>query len=320
MKNVRKYRNGLYQARRSVNGVSVVAYGKTPTEAYEKMIMKCDDVMPNFTTVDEKMTFEQWFNFWYTTYKEPILKKSSLRLLKSCFKNHISTRFRSLLLCKIKALDIERELIKIQYSRTRKYTQTVICGALKKAYKLELIPKPIYDFVEIPKHTSVKGNALTFEEQQLFLTKINGEEMDALFRFYILTGCRRSEALTITWEHINFEKNYLIIPGTKTEKSYRIIPLFPALRELLESLPKRTGKLFNYHADTVSHYFKRYCHNHTLHDLRHTFATRCQESGVPLRVIQSWLGHSTYRLTADTYIHILSEYSSTFCDTVNFKL
>ncbi|MDR2202217.1 MAG: tyrosine-type recombinase/integrase [Clostridiales bacterium] len=48
--------------------------------------------------------------------------------------------------------------------------------------------------------------------------------------------------------------------------------------------------------------------NFTIHDLRHTFATRCLESGVAMKTIQKWLGHTTYGTTADIYSHVSTEF------------
>lgn len=40
-----------------------------------------------------------------------------------------------------------------------------------------------------------------------------------------------------------------------------------------------------------------------VHDLRHTAATLWLANGVDLKTVQTWLGHSTAKLTADTYSH-----------------
>lgn len=43
----------------------------------------------------------------------------------------------------------------------------------------------------------------------------------------------------------------------------------------------------------------------TFHTLRHTFATRGLEQGIPLRIMQAILGHATLAMTSDLYSHVL---------------
>lgn len=41
--------------------------------------------------------------------------------------------------------------------------------------------------------------------------------------------------------------------------------------------------------------------------LRHTFATRCYESGINILVISKLLGHSSVEMTTSIYTHVLDE-------------
>jgi integrase len=43
------------------------------------------------------------------------------------------------------------------------------------------------------------------------------------------------------------------------------------------------------------------------HDLRHTAATLLYAKGVPMKMIQAILGHSSFQFTMDTYGHLLKE-------------
>lgn len=45
------------------------------------------------------------------------------------------------------------------------------------------------------------------------------------------------------------------------------------------------------------------------HTFRHTFATRCFESGVDAKVVQSYLGHANLKMTMDLYTHVTDEKS-----------
>ena len=46
------------------------------------------------------------------------------------------------------------------------------------------------------------------------------------------------------------------------------------------------------------------------HTFRHTFATRCFEAGVDPKVVQSYLGHASLKMTMDLYTHVTDEKSS----------
>ena len=57
------------------------------------------------------------------------------------------------------------------------------------------------------------------------------------------------------------------------------------------------------------HYYKRVCSSVGIessgqHALRHTFATRCIEAGIPAVVLKTWLGHKDIHMTLDTYTDV----------------
>ncbi|MEQ7297242.1 tyrosine-type recombinase/integrase [Enterococcus avium] len=47
--------------------------------------------------------------------------------------------------------------------------------------------------------------------------------------------------------------------------------------------------------------------NFSFHSLRHTFATRCLENGVDVASISRLLGHSSVKMTLDTYTDSMME-------------
>lgn len=46
------------------------------------------------------------------------------------------------------------------------------------------------------------------------------------------------------------------------------------------------------------------------HTFRHTFATRCFEAGVEAKVVQSYLGHASLKMTMDLYTHVTEDKST----------
>jgi integrase len=63
-------------------------------------------------------------------------------------------------------------------------------------------------------------------------------------------------------------------------------------------------------ARNVTRSFKRFLVRHKLrelrfHDLRHTHATLCLLAHISAKVVQERLGHSSIKITIDTYQHVI---------------
>lgn len=54
--------------------------------------------------------------------------------------------------------------------------------------------------------------------------------------------------------------------------------------------------------------FSSLCSKHKMYDLRHTFASRCQECGVPQEIVAHWLGHKSSALIGQVYTHYSPEF------------
>ena len=70
-----------------------------------------------------------------------------------------------------------------------------------------------------------------------------------------------------------------------------------------------TAAFFSANFDCLLSNYKRICNiagitSDGQHALRHTFATRCIESGVPAVVLKTWLGHTDIHVTLDTYTDV----------------
>lgn len=142
-------------------------------------------------------------------------------------------------------------------------------------------------------------------------------------RFLAYTGCRLSEAKTVEWKDVDFQRGVLHVRGTKTAAANREVPLIPPARRLLEKLHVRAvdksllaGReaTVNPSARVVpvaeagislaSACRKLGVEPLTHHDLRDAFATLAIEAGVDIPTVAAWLGHADGgALLMKTYAH-----------------
>jgi len=152
---------------------------------------------------------------------------------------------------------------------------------------------------------------LTPNEKAALFRVMDNPEYKRYFQFLLLTGCRRNEALNLTWEDVDLERHQIIFRNTKAMKS-RIVPINLELMQILVALDREREKPFPFKPYHVTHLFKKYIRlaglseEIYLHCLRHTAASDLVRAGVHPMQIQKLLGHSSIRVT-EVYVHILPE-------------
>ena len=237
--------------------------------------------------LDSNITYENYLLFWLETYKKPYVKSNSYKAILWIIKNNIPIEIKQQKICDLKVYEIDNSLSKIRLSRSRKYTYFVYYNSLYRAYCLGLLQDNIASRIFKVKHTTKKGVALTKQEQLDFIKKLKGSKFENAFLFILYSGLRRTELTAIKVQDIYEKDKTIKIRGTKTASAERYIPLTDKLAEIIEKQKPfaKRGLLFPYHADTLTHYFKKYCPNHHLHELRHTYITRCAESGINIKML-----------------------------------
>ena len=135
----------------------------------------------------------------------------------------------------------------------------------------------------------------------------------AALRLLALTGCRRSEILSLRWEHVDPAAGELRLPDSKT--GARLAPLSRAAAEVLSTLPRAPGnpwvipgrkpgaplRNLQYPWEIVR--ARAGIDDVRIHDLRHSFASRALALGESLSMIGELLGHRRVRTTA-RYAHL----------------
>ena len=142
-----------------------------------------------------------------------------------------------------------------------------------------------------------------------------------VFKFLLLTGARRGEALQATWDQFDLEKGLWIKPAHLTkQKKKEHLPLSDKTLLLLETLKKRNtanspylfpGKKAGEPLKEVKKFWSTVLkqanlENVRIHDLRHTHASHLVSSGLSLSIVGKLLGH-TQASTTQRYAHLADE-------------
>lgn len=186
-----------------------------------------------------------------------------------------------------------------------------------------------------------KPQIITFTEQEIKIIEKSSLASKEIKDFAILltlfTGVRIGELCALKWSDIDLANKVIHINKTivrvksnennfrtiakldkpKSENSIRDIPISDYIIERLKYFKENSNEdnfiLTNnrnyFPTNVYFNYYKKYLKIHGIkykkfHNLRHTFATRCLNCGIDVKTLSEILGHSSVKITLDTYVHI----------------
>lgn len=307
-------KDGVFEARFHRQGIDIEVSSKDITKLKQKFIEKLnnkDECTKRRKRDPNEKTFaqysEEWLNIKRVTTK-PSTYKEYVRML-----NHdVLPTFGEL-----GAREIDRSMV-------QNYLLTYVDkGTLRMAHKLFLLLKCIFDMIAddynipspmkkvvVPNYESKSGTAFTYDEEKKLvnhcLANLNKDASHA-FLVLIYAGLRRSELASLnvidgTWLECETSKERM---GKNVVK--RKIPITPMMKKVLPYIDFERAKRAN--LNTLQSTMRRIFPGHHSHELRHTFISRCKESGVMGEVVSIWAGHSlTGTITTTVYTHYSDEF------------
>ena len=226
----------------------------------------------------------------------------------------------------------------IQIDRIISYNPAALVKALKRT--------------EVPARDTIH-RALTREETRTFLSHAADSWYYPLYIFLLGTGCRVGEAGALEIRDVGMDTlricrtvtrtesgGYKIGDDTKTAAGRREVPLTDEVRKAIERQKFITGQIFGelhnltdtifrsprgnvLKSSPVNNDIKRICKAAGLeyfgvHAFRDTFATRCVESRMQPKTLQTIMGHSDISVTMNLYAHCMPETQKEQLKAVNF--
>jgi integrase len=210
---------------------------------------------------------------------------------------------------------------------------------VQHAVRLRLVPHNVVRDVPKPRHTPAEARPLDPGEVHRFLAAATGERLYALYAVAIDSAAREGELFGLLWADVDFDGSAITITKSlsenngkielkevKTKKSRRRVALSTFALEALAEHRRKMLAEGHYGPDrpvfcnrygtwlrktSVQQWsFRRVLRRAGLervrfYDLRHSGATLLLLAGEDSKVVAERLGHSTTRLTQDTYQHVL---------------
>lgn len=250
-------KDGRYEAKATIKGIKIDLYDNNLAKLKKAFNKAKAEAENGISTRFEKATLDEWFEFWFDTYKVPALKETSIRPMKNKYKSTFGKILGHRRITDLKNLDFQyamNELLKtdIAVSSIREALGR-ITSCLASAMNNGLIKSnPCFDIVVPWEPEEPVRRFFTIDEQNRFLQIAKTTWYWEMFYTMFCTGLRIGEVGGLKWVDVDFNNkcfkinqaiqcNYVDgiksmgFTSLKTPNSYRTIPFMGGVEDILKT-------------------------------------------------------------------------------------
>lgn len=312
--------DGVYEIRLTYQGIAISASSKNPEIAKEKFLKRLREVLGSPDGyVPKRKKFAEFTEFWLDNVKKPTITPGTFNQIYHIYKKHLKPAFGNMPMKEITPMTIQplfNRLLDEGIGKTAEECRKLLKQIFDAAVGERVIPFNPMPVVHILPHETKKGVPLTRAEEAKFLKDIEGSPYRLHLIVLLYTGVRRGELRSM-----HLEEGFISVACGKRRRGLpekrRKIPITPMLRPYL---PQLSDLQTDVNPNRLSIAFSAACPNHHLHELRHTFISRCRECGVPREIVGLWAGHTPDDITSRVYTEYSNEYILSFADMVKYDL
>ena len=275
----------------------------------------------------QSYTLKAWFDEWLNTYKVGRVRQATITAFERAFRN-----FKDLYdtpIDEITSLMLSKTINGMSAGGTKIQVNNLAQQMFLVAFNNRLIEvNPTSNFTKPKRVPKSEKKALSQEQEKIFISACMKDlDKHEPLLICVLQGLRKGEMLALRPNDLCFDKNTLRVDEsydeahpndleTKNNDSKRTMPMFTLTREILlrHKDKEPTERIYkDYRSHTLNKRLEKICSENglpriTIHELRHTFITRCNDKGIDEIVTQKWVGHAKgSRMTKAIYTHVTDD-------------
>ncbi len=328
-------------------------YGATKREVTMELTRLQNQKLDGQLLVRERLTVAELIDRWLTHWSPKLAESTRLRYRQIAIR-YILPNVGGIVVEKLQPIHVRGLLDKLAADgvgdRSRQYVFATLRRAFTLALRLDLTAINPCSRVESPQAKVKPVNAPDAAMLSKLIEKAADDPYAALFVLAITTGLRQGELFALAWEDLDLAKRTLTVRHSLEEVQGRL-----ALKEPKSASGRRMVKLPSTAVDALLDHRKRLVaagkdgnpfiftdadggflrksnfqrrvwgpllkaaglEGLRFHDLRHGHASILLRQSVHPKIVQERLGHSTIKLTMDTYSHLMPDAQDAAADATD---